>query len=133
MSYPTDRRYTQDHEWALPTGPGRVRVGLTDFAQKQLGDIVFVELPNVGDAFQAGEPFGTVESVKAVTEVYAPVTGEVVAVNEELANSPEDINDDANATWLVELGASDAKETDGQLDGLLDADRYQAYTAGEAA
>jgi glycine cleavage system H protein len=133
MSYPTDRRYTREHEWALPTGRGQVRVGLTDFAQKQLGDIVSVELPNVGDAYQAGEPFGTVESVKAVSEVYAPVTGEVVAVNGELASSPEDINADADATWLIELRATDAGQLDGQLDQLLDADQYQAYTAGEAA
>jgi len=129
VTYPADRRYTKDHEWALPTGSGQVRVGLTDFAQKQLGDIVFVELPKAGDVYQNGDPFGTVESVKAVTEVYAPVSGEVLAINGDLNESPEDINEDANAVWLIEVKMSDAKE----LDGLLSADQYQAYIAEEAA
>ena len=129
MSYPTDRRYTKDHEWALPTGSGQVRVGLTDFAQKQLGDVVFVELPKVGDVYDNGDPFGTVESVKAVSEVYAPVSGTVLAVNDDLDQSPEAINEEANTAWLVELKVSDAKE----LDGLLTADQYEAYIAEEAA
>lgn len=129
MSYPTDRRYTKDHEWALSTGSGQVRVGLTDFAQKQLGDVVFVELPKVGDVYDNGDPFGTVESVKAVSEVYAPVSGTVLAVNDDLDQSPEAINEEANTAWLVELKVSDAKE----LDGLLTADQYEAYIAEEAA
>ncbi|QMU70491.1 glycine cleavage system protein GcvH [Streptacidiphilus sp. P02-A3a] len=127
MAYPTDHRYTREHEWILPTGGGRARVGLTDFAQKQLGDIVFVELPTVGDKFEAGDPFGTVESVKAVTEVYAPVGGSVVAVNEELNDAPEEINNDANLTWLVEFQMSDPE----QLDTLLSAAQYEAYLAQE--
>ena len=129
MSYPADRRYTKDHEWALSTGSGQVRVGLTDFAQKQLGDVVFVELPKVGDVYDNGDPFGTVESVKAVSEVYAPVSGTVLAVNDDLDQSPEAINEEANTAWLVELKVSDAKE----LDGLLTADQYEAYIAEEAA
>ena len=106
-----------------------MRVGLTDFAQKQLGDVVFVELPKVGDVYDSGDPFGTVESVKAVSEVYAPVSGTVLAVNDDLDQSPEAINEEADTAWLVELKVSDAKE----LDGLLTADQYEAYIAEEAA
>lgn len=123
--YPSSYKYTQEHEWVGPAKDDAVRVGLTDYAQKQLGDVVFVELPKVGDVFKAGDPVGTIESVKAVSEVYAPVAGKVVAINEDLNDSPEDINEDAHATWLVEIKMSDPKE----LKGLLTADQYEAYIA----
>jgi glycine cleavage system H protein len=127
MAYPTDHRYTREHEWILPTGGGRAQVGLTEFAQKQLGDIVFVELPKVGDEYETGAAFGTVESVKAVTEVYAPVRGSVTKVNAELDEAPEEINENANGTWLVEFQITDPKE----LDELLSAAQYEAYIAEE--
>ncbi|MFF3504408.1 glycine cleavage system protein GcvH [Streptomyces sp. NPDC003247] len=126
---PSDRRYTKDHEWCTKAGD-TVRVGISDHAQKQLGDIVFAELPNVGDRLEAAEPFGSLESVKAVSEVYMPVTGTVTAVNELLNESPELINEDAYGDgWLIEI------KTDGpaRLDDLLDADAYRAYCTDEAA
>ncbi|WP_330455712.1 glycine cleavage system protein GcvH [Streptomyces sp. NBC_00820] len=126
---PTDLRYTEDHEWAR-TASDTVRIGITDYAQKQLGDIVYVELPKKGDRFEATEPFGSVESVKAVTELYMPVTGTVTAVNEMLNDSPEDVNTDAYGDgWLIEVKVADRA----QLDGLLDAKKYQAYCEAEAA
>jgi glycine cleavage system H protein len=122
---PADRRYTKEHEWALKTTPNQVRVGITDFAQKSLGDIVFVELPKVNAKFEAGEPFGTVESVKAVSELYAPLSGTVVAVNEDLNDDPELVNTDPYGAWMIEL------KVDGNLDAalgrLLDAAAYKKY------
>jgi glycine cleavage system H protein len=122
---PEDRRYTEDHEWALKKTATQVRVGITDFAQKQLGDIVFVELPKVNAQFKAGKSFGTVESVKAASELYAPLSGTVVAVNEDLNASPEDLNDDPYGAWMIEL------KVDGNLDAalgrLLDAAAYKKY------
>ncbi len=126
MAYPSDRKYTKEHEWVRLEGK-RARVGITEFAQKQLGDIVFVEMPKVGFELEAGDPFGTVESVKAVTEVYAPATGKVVAVNETVSHSPEEINMDAHDTWVIEIELSRAKE----LDALLTAAQYEAYIADE--
>ncbi|MFJ4623941.1 glycine cleavage system protein GcvH [Streptomyces sp. NPDC088812] len=126
---PSDRRYTKDHEWCTTAGD-TVRVGISDHAQKQLGDIVFVELPNVGDRLEAAEPFGSLESVKAVSEVYMPVTGTVTGVNESLNDSPELVNEDAYGDgWLIEI------KTDGppRLDDLLDADAYHAYCTDEEA
>ncbi|GAA4982214.1 glycine cleavage system protein GcvH [Yinghuangia aomiensis] len=126
---PSDRLYSRDHEWALIEGD-RILIGLTDFAQRQLGDVVFVEVPNVGDRFEAGEPFGSVESVKAVSEIYVPLKGQVVEVNEALNESPEQVNDDPYGDgWLIRL------RTDGPAspDGLLDAAAYADYLKEEAA
>ncbi|CUW29323.1 MULTISPECIES: glycine cleavage system protein GcvH [Streptomyces] len=125
---PDDRLYSKDHEWAQVDGD-LVRVGLTDHAQKQLGDVVFVELPAVGDRFQTGEPFGSVESVKAVSEVYVPVSGEVVEVNDLLNESPESINDDPYGDgWVIRLRT----EGPASADGLLSADEYIEYIKAES-
>ncbi|WP_276259051.1 glycine cleavage system protein GcvH [Haloglomus litoreum] len=116
---PADRRYAESHEWALETD-GTVRVGISDFAQDELGDIVFVELPDVGQAFAAGDAFGLVESIKAVSDLYTPVEGEVVATNDALLDAPELLNEDPYGDgWLVELG------TDASLDGLLSPEAYR--------
>jgi glycine cleavage system H protein len=126
--YPQDCRYTNDHEWIRPEGD-RGRVGITDYAQKQLGDVVFVELPEVGRAFTAGEQFGTVESVKAVSELYCPVDGEVVEVNAALVSKPETINKDPHGeAWMIVLRVTNP----GGLDALLDAKAYEALVASEA-
>ncbi|MEU5084306.1 MULTISPECIES: glycine cleavage system protein GcvH [Streptomyces] len=125
---PTDRLYSKDHEWAGIEGD-LVRIGLTDHAQRQLGDVVFVELPSVGDRFESGEPFGSVESVKAVSEVYVPVTGEVAEVNPALNDSPELVNEDPYADgWMIRL------RTDGppNTDGLLSADEYAEYLKADS-
>jgi glycine cleavage system H protein len=102
MSYPADLRYTKDHEWVRVAGES-AEIGITDFAQQQLGDVVYVELPEVGKTISAGAPFGTIESVKAVSELFAPVTGEVLEVNEALKDHPEAVNSDPHATWLVRV------------------------------
>ncbi len=117
--YPSDRRYTKDHEWIIVTG-NLGRVGITDFAQKQLGDVVFVELPDVGRAVSQGQAAGTIESVKAVSELYSPASGKVVAVNTELANKPELVNKDPHGTWLYDIELSDP----GELENLLDNSQY---------
>ncbi|MGH3943746.1 MAG: glycine cleavage system protein GcvH [Pseudonocardiaceae bacterium] len=123
-SVPEDLKYTKDHEWARQRQNVAV-VGITDHAQRQLGDVVFVELPEVGDRFEANEPFGSVESVKAVSEVYTPVTGEVIKVNEELSESPEKLNDDPYGDgWLIEIRMTDATSAP----GLLTPAEYSAYT-----
>lgn len=119
---PEDLRYTSQHEWIAP-GDGPVKVGITDFAQGELGDIVFVELPEPGHALTPGEPFAEVESTKSVSEIYAPITGTVVARNEALTTEPELINSDPyGAGWLVEIQPTDSAE----LAGLLDAAGYAA-------
>ena len=120
MTNPTDRKYTASHEWLLPAGDGKKRVGITDFAQSELGDIVYVDLPEVGSAVTADASFGYVESVKTVSELISPVTGVVTAVNQEVADAPERINEAAFATWLIEVG-----EITGEAD-LLDAAAYEA-------
>lgn len=121
---PTELKYTKDHEWVRVTGDGVVRVGITDHAQKELGDIVFAELAAKGDSFGASEPFGTLESVKAVTEVYAPVSGQVTALNDELNDSPEKINEDPYTDgWLIEIKVADQSE----LDHLLSGEAYESY------
>ena len=102
MSYPTNYKYTKEHEWIDMSGNSG-SVGITDYAQNSLGDIVFVELPKVGDPVEAGKVFGSVESVKAVSDLFCPVSGTVTAVNEELVNAPEKINADANTTWILKL------------------------------
>ena len=113
LNLPQDVKYTDDHEWAKPNGDV-VRIGISDYAQDQLGDIVFVELPEVGSTFAKGEEFGTVESVKAVSELYMPIGGEVTAVNETLADQPELVNTDPyKGGWMLEVKASDPSELDG--------------------
>ena len=118
--YPTDLKYTRDHEWIRFDG-GDASVGITDFAQRQLGDVVFVELPEIGRQVKQGEVFGTIESVKAVSELFSPVSGEVVAVNGDLANHPEKVNSEPHATWMIRLKASAPDESS----ALLDAAAYQ--------
>lgn len=126
--YPQDYRYTNDHEWIHPEGD-RGRVGITDYAQKQLGDIVFLELPEVGRAFRAKEQFGTVESVKAVSELYCPADGEVVEVNTALVAKPETINKDPHGeAWMIVLKVTNPAG----LAALLDAKAYEALVASEA-
>jgi glycine cleavage system H protein len=126
MAYPGDRRYTKDHEWIRLDGD-RGTIGITDYAQDQLGDVVFLELPEAGRALKTGDVFGTVESVKAVSELYAPVTGEVVEVNQALAKSPEAINSDPHGQgWMIVVRVADP----GAVAGLLDAAAYEAHVAG---
>ncbi len=120
-----DLRYTDDHEWITVTGE-TLKVGITDYAQDQLGDIVFVEMPEVGDELEKGDEFGTVESVKAVSELYLPVGGEVVAVNEELEDAPELVNEAPYKTWLVEIKPSDP----GELEELLTVEAYKDILKG---
>jgi glycine cleavage system H protein len=126
MSYPANYRYTKEHEWIEIDGAAG-SVGITDYAQNSLGDIVFVELPKVGDALEAGKIFGSVESVKAVSDLFSPVSGTVTAVNEALATAPETINTDANTTWILKLDLSDAT----QVDGLLTAADYEKFISEE--
>jgi glycine cleavage system H protein len=126
MAYPKDYRYTKEHEWIQVKGSTGA-VGITDHAQASLGDIVFVELPKVGAQMETGKSFGTVESVKAVSELYAPASGKVVAVNESLNQTPEDVNKDAHAAWMIKLELTDPK----QADGLMSADDYEKYVAEE--
>ena len=123
---PPDLYYTSEHEWVQRIDDETVRVGITDFAQSSLGDVVFVQLPDIGADVTAGESFGEVESTKSVSDLYAPVTAKVVAVNGDLETSPQLVNSDPyGAGWLVELQA-DAETLAGQLGDLLDADAYQA-------
>jgi len=123
---PPDLNYTEEHEWVQRTGDGTVRVGITDYAQQALGDVVFVQLPDVGTDVTAGESFGEVESTKSVSDLYSPVTAKVVAVNGELEGSPQLVNSDPYGEgWLIELQAG-ADALAGEVDGLLDADAYQA-------
>ena len=119
LHLPDDIRYTEEHEWARITGD-TARIGVSDYAQDQLGDIVFVELPAVGDTIAKGEVFGTLESVKAVSELYLPLSGEVVAVNTALTDAPELINQDPYAAWIIEVRPTDA----GEYDQLLTAAAY---------
>ena len=121
FTVPDDRRYLDSHEW-VSTDDDSVRVGITDFAQDKLGDVVFVELPDEGDAVTAGEAFGVVESIKAVSDVYAPVSGTVTAVNEALFDQPELVNEDPfGEGWMLEVDPADESE----LADLLDADAYR--------
>ncbi|KUI43599.1 glycine cleavage system protein H [Mycobacterium sp. IS-1590] len=123
---PADLHYTEEHEWVLRTGDDTVRVGITDYAQSALGDVVFVQLPDVGAEVTAGESFGEVESTKSVSDLYAPITAKVVAVNGDLEGSPQLVNSDPYGEgWLVELQADPAALEEG-LDTLLDADGYRS-------
>jgi len=126
--YPSDYRYTKDHEWIKLDGTVGT-IGITEYAQAELGDVVFVELPKAGTQVKSGQSFGTVESVKAVSELFSPVSGEVTETNAALADSPEKINQDPHgAAWLVKVRLADPKE----ISGLMDAAAYQAYIAEKA-
>ena len=123
---PENLRYTKDHEWIRVEGEAGV-IGITDHAQEELGDIVYVELPKVGAQLEAGKSFGTVESVKAVSELYAPASGKVLEVNEALNQSPENVNQDAHAAWMIKIELSKPGETG----ALLSADDYEKFVAEE--
>ena len=124
MGYPGSYRYTREHEW-IEVGAGKV--GITDYAQNTLGDIVFVDLPKVGATVEKGKVFGSVESVKAVSDLYSPVTGTVLEVNEELATAPEKINTDAHGAWMLKVKIADPS----QVDELLSAEDYEKYVKEE--
>ena len=125
MNYPAELKYSKSHEWVKMEGDGAV-IGITDFAQDALGDVVFVNLPGVGDAAVAGDAFGDVESVKAVSDLVSPVSGEIVEVNEALADAPEVFNSDPYGSWIIKVsGITDTEE-------LLDAAGYEAFCAEEA-
>jgi glycine cleavage system H protein len=128
MSYPEDLRYTKEHEWVRIAGDVGT-IGITDYAQKELGDIVYVDLPKVGAHIEQGKSLGSVESVKAVSDIYSPVSGEVTEVNESLAQAPEKLNQDPHgAAWLIKLRLSAPDE----VKGLLSAADYQAYVGAES-
>jgi glycine cleavage system H protein len=123
MDFPEDLKYTREHEWARKKGNNFV-VGITDFAQEQLGDVVYVELPDVGDPVKKGESFGVVESTKAVSELFSPLTGKIVEVNDPLSDAPETVNDDPyEEGWMIVIEPSDPKE----LEALMDARTYRAF------
>jgi glycine cleavage system H protein len=122
MNTPANLKYAASHEWVLDNGDGTVTVGITDHAQEALGDVVFLELPAVGRTVKAGESLAVIESVKAASDIYAPVSGEIVAANEDAVNAPESVNADAYATWLFKIKLADA----GELAKLLDAAGYTA-------
>ena len=126
MAYPAGYKYTKEHEWISVEGTTGT-VGITDYAQSSLGDIVFVELPKVGDELEAGKVFGSVESVKAVSDLYSPVSGTVTAINEALKDAPEKVNADANGAWIMKLTLKDSAE----LDKLLSAEEYEAFISEE--
>jgi glycine cleavage system H protein len=126
MAYPTDRKYTKEHEWIQASGTSAA-IGITDHAQESLGDIVFVELPKVGADVAAGKTFGTVESVKAVSDLYAPASGTVTEINGDLTTSPEKVNKDPHGSWMVKITLKNA----GELDGLLSAADYEKFVAEE--
>jgi glycine cleavage system H protein len=123
MSYPTDRKYTKEHEWITPDGT----VGITQYAQETLGDIVFVDSPKVGAEVSAGKTFGTVESVKAVSDLFAPASGTVSAVNNDLSTAPEKINKDAHGSWIIKIQLKNPSE----LDSLLSAEDYEKFVNEE--
>lgn len=127
MAYPSEYRYTKEHEWLKVDGSTGT-IGITDYAQNSLGDIVFVELPKVGAEIQAGKTFGTVESVKAVSDLYAPVTGTVTEINNELSTAPENVNKDAHAAWMVKVTLKDPSEAK----QLMSAADYEKFVAEES-
>jgi glycine cleavage system H protein len=127
MNVPAELKYTETHEWLRREVDGTVTVGITWHAQDRLGDLVYVENPQTGKLFAQGQECGVVESVKAASDIYAPISGEVVAVNEDLASSPEKINQDPYAAWMFKLTPRDAKE----IDALLDASTYEKLVAAE--
>lgn len=127
MAYPTDRKYTKEHEWIQANGTSAT-VGITDYAQQSLGDIVFVEAPKVGTEVTGGKTFGSVESVKAVSDLFAPASGTITEVNGELATSPEKVNQDPHGSWMIKL----TLKNPGELDTLLSAADYEKFVAEEA-
>jgi glycine cleavage system H protein len=126
MAYPSDFKYTKEHEWIKVDGAAAT-IGITDHAQNSLGDIVFVELPNPGKEIEQGKAFGTVESVKAVSDLYAPVSGTVTEINQELATAPEKVNQDAHTAWMVKITVKDPAE----LNALLSSADYEKFVAEE--
>ena len=128
MAYPNDRKYTKEHEWVMANG-NSASIGITQHAQDSLGDIVFVDLPKVGSDLALGKTFGSVESVKAVSDLFAPASGSVTAVNDELATAPEKVNQDAHGSWMLKIALSNPSE----LDSLLSAADYDKFVAEEAA
>jgi glycine cleavage system H protein len=127
-NYPENLQYTKDHEWLRVTGD-TAEVGITDFAQNALGDVVYVELPTVGDSFDQGKPFGSVESVKSVSELFSPISGDVVAINEALADAPELVNTDPyKGGWMIKLTIQSV----GEIDSLLSASEYEDFVATQA-
>ena len=127
MPYPNDFKYTKEHEW-IKADRDAGSIGITNYAQESLGDIVFVDLPKVGAEVTAGKPFGTVESVKAVSDLYAPVSGKVVEVNQELATAPEKVNKDAHGAWMIKIKLTHPDE----LKSLLSAADYEKFVSEEA-
>ena len=127
MAYPANYRYTREHEWIELSGSVGA-IGITDYAQKSLGDIVYVDSPKVGDAVTAGATFGSVESVKAVSDLYSPVTGTVTAVNDELRTAPDKINEKPHEAWIIKVEVADPA----QVNALLDAAAYEAFIAEES-
>jgi glycine cleavage system H protein len=126
MAYPTDRKYTKEHEWIQANG-STAAIGITDHAQESLGDIVFVELPKVGAELAAGKTFGTVESVKAVSDLFAPASGTVTEVNGDLATSPENVNKNAHDAWMIKISLKNPQD----VDSLLSASDYEKFVAEE--
>lgn len=126
MAYPTQYRYTREHEWIDVNGTAG-SIGITDYAQSSLGDIVYVDAPKVGDMVTAGATFGSVESVKAVSDLFSPVSGKVTAVNEELKNAPDKINEDPHGAWIIKVELTNPAE----IDTLLDAAAYEAFVSEE--
>ncbi len=127
MDFPEELKYTEEHEWVLVEGD-LVSIGISDFAQDQLGDVVFVELPEVGDKVEVGKAFGVVESVKAVSDIYAPFSGEIIEVNAELPDAPEAVNNSPYEDgWMIRVKPDDLSD----LDGLMDAAAYQAFIEEE--
>jgi glycine cleavage system H protein len=126
MAYPTNYRYSREHEWIVVEGTTGT-IGITDYAQKSLGDIVYVDVPKVGDAVIVNAPFGSAESVKAVSDLFSPVSGTVTAINESLKDAPDQINEAPHDTWIIKVEVTDPD----QLEALLDAAAYQAYIAEE--
>ena len=123
MAHPSDRSYSKDHEWVLIEGDTAV-IGITHFAQDQLGEVVYVDLPSAGDSIAAGETFGEIESVKSVSELFAPISGDVVAVNDDLGDTPETVNADSHGDgWMIKVAISDTAE----LDALMSAEEYDAF------
>jgi glycine cleavage system H protein len=127
MAYPANYRYTREHEWIEQVGSIGA-IGITDYAQNSLGDIVYVDLPKVGDAVTANATFGSVESVKAVSDLFSPVTGTVTAINEDLKDSPDKINEKPHETWIIKVKLANPAE----LNALLDAAAYEAFIAEES-
>jgi len=125
LNLPEDLSYSDDHEWIQKTGD-TVKIGISDYAQDQMGDIVFVEMPEVGDTFEKGDEFGTLESVKAVSEAFIPLSGEVVAINEALEDAPELVNEDPYASWIIEVRPS----VETEFDGLLNRNSYLELLQG---